>query len=156
MTRLESQRIRIGQDAPWAEQSGHIPKASPFVGSWVNPDTARPTANSCGTGRGADLSPLVRDAGDITERITMDQKTIPAEVQERVTAELHRAFRQLQFLDGISIAEILVVTHAETISQLTSHFGGKVAAECAEMAARRVSQIPRDPVRATDCVGVMQ
>jgi ABC-type branched-subunit amino acid transport system ATPase component len=117
------------------------------------------TPSQCGDLRLAALTLTpVRDAGDITERIMMDQKTIPADVQERVTAELHRAFRQLHLLDGISVAEILAVTHAETISQLTSHFGGKVAAECAEMAARRVSHIPRDPVHATatDCVGVMQ
>ena len=74
------------------------------------------------------------------------ENTIPDKTRERIIAELHRSMRRLLGVEGYSVAEILVVMHAEVIIQIAGFFGGEAAAECAERAAKRVVRLPQNPV----------
>ena len=70
---------------------------------------------------------------------------IPDKTQAKIIAELHRTIRHLLGVEGCSVPEILVCIHAETITQMTGFFGGRVAAEICDLASKRVVCIPSDP-----------
>ncbi len=88
----------------------------------------------------------------------MDPGMTPDErVCATVVAELHHAMRHLMGVNGLSVTEILSVMHAEIVTQITSVFGGRVAAECCEAAAKRVAELPPKADFAADITGaVMQ
>ena len=139
---------RNGQDAPWITGGNHRPEASSFVGEWKNPDMVRTLASG---GRGTKLHPVCcggRNCGEIE----MPQE-IPDKTQAKIIAELHRTVRHLLEVEGCSVPEILVSICAETVSQMTGFFGGKVTAEICELAAKRVVCIPSDPFIAADAAG---
>ncbi|MDP1576330.1 MAG: hypothetical protein Q8L76_06125 [Cypionkella sp.] len=88
----------------------------------------------------------------------MDPGLTPSEETcAAVTAELHHAIRHLMGVNGVSVTQILAVMHAEIVTQITSVFGGRVAAECCEAAAKRVAEMPPKADFASDITGaVMQ
>lgn len=87
------------------------------------------------------------------------KEEISDKTKATIIVELHRAIRHLLGVEGCSVPEILVVTHAEIITQIAGFFGGSTAVEICEMAAKRVALIPphsRIAAAATAPVGVMQ
>ena len=92
--------------------------------------------------RGAEFNQSYLPTPKKLER-TMDPGMTPDErVCATVVAELHHAMRHLMGVNGLSVTEILSVMHAEIVTQITSVFGGRVAAECCEAAAKRVAELP--------------
>ena len=88
----------------------------------------------------------------------MDPGMTPSEETcAAVMAELHHAIRHLMGVNGLSVPQILAVMHAEIVTQITSVFGGRVAADCCEAAAKRVAKMPPNADFAADTSGaVMQ
>ena len=87
------------------------------------------------------------------------KEEISDKTKATIIAELHRTMWHLLGVEGCSVPEILVVTHAEIISQIAGLFGGRTAVEICEMAAKQVALIPpnsRIATAATAPVGVMQ
>lgn len=81
-------------------------------------------------------------------------QTIPEATQERIIAEMHRAMRHLHSLEGVSVLEILVTMHAESVMQIANFFGGVVAADCCDSAAKRVAGVPVNPAFVASAQGV--
>ena len=108
-------------------------KSPPFVGEWANPDTARPRHR-----RGAELNPPSPSGANRMEMEMMEDRVSSEKTQEIVAAELHHAMPNLIGVHGVPVAEVLAIMHAEIVTQIGRMFGGRIAAECCESAARRL------------------
>lgn len=136
-------------------------QGGPCVGAHNHPRLSAsgqtPTQRGPNDRRGADLNPPSPLGANRMEMKMKEDRVPSARTQELVTAELHHALQYLIGVHRVPVAEVFAIMHAEIVTQIGCMFGGKIAAECCESAARRIGEMhPRSEFDSAMAGAVLQ